>query len=113
MQVKLSVVIITYNEQRNIQRCIQAIQPIADDIVIVDSFSTDDTVSIAQSLGARVVSNKFIGHIEQKNYAITKALYPHIFSVDADEMPDSVLLNQVQIVKQNWTHDGYTHQSVK
>jgi glycosyltransferase involved in cell wall biosynthesis len=64
--VSLSVVIITFNEQRNIGRCIDSIKSIADEIVVIDSFSTDETVNIAVQKGARVVQHKFEGHIEQK-----------------------------------------------
>ncbi len=106
--VKLSVVIITYNEERNIKRCIESVQSIADEIIVVDSFSTDNTVSICKTLGASVVQHPFGGHIEQKNYAITQASYPHILSLDADEMPDEVFLKQIRIVKANWVSDGYS-----
>lgn len=104
----LSVVIITFNEERNIRKCIEAVQLIADEIVIVDSYSTDDTLSIASELGATIFQNKFEGHIEQKNYAITKAKYPHILSLDADEYPDQQFLLEIQQIKQNWAADGYS-----
>jgi glycosyltransferase involved in cell wall biosynthesis len=106
--VKLSVVIITFNEERNIGRCIDSVQSIADEIVVVDSYSTDKTVTIAQEKGAKVILHAFIGHIEQKNYAITQASYPHILSLDADEMPDNTFLKQIAQVKNNWTADGYS-----
>ena len=64
---QLSVVIITFNEERNIARCIDSVKGIADDIVVVDSFSKDKTKEIAESKGARVVMHEFPGHIEQKN----------------------------------------------
>ncbi|MCU0442251.1 MAG: glycosyltransferase family 2 protein [Bacteroidia bacterium] len=104
----LSVVIITFNEERNIQKCIEAVQLIADEIVIVDSYSTDNTLSIASAMGATIYQNKFEGHIEQKNFAITKAKYPHILSLDADEYPDQEFLEAIQKIKQNWDADGYS-----
>jgi glycosyltransferase involved in cell wall biosynthesis len=107
-EIKLSVVIITFNEERNIGRCIDSIIPIADEIVVVDSFSTDQTVTIAQQKGARVVLHAFGGHIEQKNYAITQASNPYILSLDADEEPDEVFLEQIKAIKKNWTADGYS-----
>lgn len=106
--IQLSVVIITYNEQRNIGRCINSIQSIADEIVVVDSYSKDDTVLIAQQKGAKVILKTFEGHIEQKNFAITQATYPYILSLDADEMPDETFLTQIKQIKQNWQHDGYS-----
>jgi glycosyltransferase involved in cell wall biosynthesis len=106
--IQLSVVIITYNEQRNIGRCIDAIKTIADEIVVVDSFSTDETVNIAAQKGARIITHKFEGHIQQKNYAITQASFPHILSLDADEMPDETFLQQIIEAKSNWQYDGYS-----
>ena len=76
----LSVAIITFNEQKNIARCINSVKEIADDIVVIDSYSTDETTNIATKMGARVILNKFAGHIEQKNFAITQAKYPFILS---------------------------------
>jgi glycosyltransferase involved in cell wall biosynthesis len=107
-EVQLSVVIITYNEQRNIGKCIDAIKSIADDIVVIDSFSKDDTLIIAKEKGARVIQHLFQGHIEQKNFAITQAKFPHILSLDADEMPDEIFLTQIKQIKQDWQCDGYS-----
>ncbi len=104
---KLSVVIITYNEEKNLGRCLESIRDIADDIVIVDSYSTDRTEEIARSYGARFIQHPFDGHIEQKNWAITQALYPHILSLDADEVPSPRLKESIKEVKENWKYDGY------
>ena len=86
---QISVVIITFNEEKNIGQCIDSILPVADDVVVVDSFSTDNTREIVLEKGCRFVEHKFDGHIEQKNWAITQAKYPHILSLDADEVPVS------------------------
>jgi len=104
---KLSVVIITYNEEKNIGRCLESIQEIADDIVVVDSFSTDKTKEIVESYNARFIEHPFHGHIEQKNWAISQAKYPHILSLDADEVPSERLKKSIQEVKENWEYDGY------
>ena len=56
--VKISGVIITFNEERNIERCINSLKPVCDEIVVVDSFSTDRTKEIAQGLGAIFIENK-------------------------------------------------------
>ena len=103
----LSAVIITFNEERNIGRCLDSLQAVADDMVVVDSYSEDATVTIAQSKGARVVQHPFEGHIEQKNWAITQAKYPHIISLDADEALDEDLQGAVKEVKANFKADGY------
>lgn len=105
---KLSVVIITLNEEKNIGRCLDSVKEIADDIVIVDSLSTDNTEDIAISKGARVVKQNFLGHIEQKNFAITQAKFPHILSLDADEVVSEELKKSIIETKQNWSYDGYT-----
>ena len=105
--IKLSAAIITFNESANIARCINALKPVADDIVVVDSFSTDDTCQQAEALGARVVKHAFEGHIQQKNFAVTQCLYPHVLSVDADEVLDSTLQQSIIAAKADWQYDGY------
>ena len=105
--IQLSVVIITFNEEKNIARCLDSVKDIADDIIVVDSFSTDRTEEICKSKGARIIANKFVGHIEQKNFAITQAKFPHILSLDADEALSDELKKNILTAKQNWKHDGY------
>jgi glycosyltransferase involved in cell wall biosynthesis len=104
---QLSVVIITFNEERNIGRCLESVKDIADDIVVVDSFSTDKTEEICRTKGVRFVLHKFDGHIEQKNWAITQAKFPHILSLDADEALDETLKKSILEIKNNWQYDGY------
>lgn len=107
--LELSVVIITFNEERNIARCLTSIKEIADDIVVVDSFSTDTTEKIVREHGARFVQHAFAGHIEQKNWAITQAQFPWVLSLDADEALDATLLNAIKEVKAGKAvADGYT-----
>jgi len=106
--IKLSVVIITFNEEKNIERCINSVKSIADDITVIDSISKDRTVEISKNLGATVYDQSFLGHVEQKNFAITKAKYPHILSIDADEALDEVLIESIKSAKENWTGDGYS-----
>jgi glycosyltransferase involved in cell wall biosynthesis len=104
---KLSVVIITRNEEKNIGRCIDSVKDIADDVVVIDSFSTDRTEEICKSKGARFIQHAFEGHIEQKNYALTYTKYPHVLSLDADEALDNTLKKDIETVKKNWNKDGY------
>jgi len=105
--IKLSVVIITLNEEKNIGRCLESVKDIADDIVVVDSYSTDNTEKICAEYGVRFIRHSFIGHIEQKNWAITQAKYPHVFSLDADELLSDRLKMSIREVKENWKFDGY------
>ncbi|MCC6768195.1 MAG: glycosyltransferase family 2 protein [Bacteroidia bacterium] len=82
---KLSVVIITFNEERNIGRCLASVQQLADEIVVVDSGSEDQTEAICRQYGARFILHPFEGHIEQKNFALDQALYDNVLALDADE----------------------------
>jgi glycosyltransferase involved in cell wall biosynthesis len=81
----LSAVIITYNEERNIERCIRSLQAVADEILVVDSFSTDRTESICKNLGVKFLQRKFTGYGDQKKYATQQALFDNVLSLDADE----------------------------
>ncbi|KPK87042.1 MAG: hypothetical protein AMS27_03580 [Bacteroides sp. SM23_62_1] len=104
---KISVVIITYNEEKNIGRCLESVKGIADDIVVVDSYSTDNTEKICREFGAKFIQHPFVGHIEQKNWAISHARYPHILSLDADEILSERLKESILYVKDHWEYDGY------
>ena len=104
----LSVVIITFNEEKNIARCLGSIENIADDIVVVDSFSQDRTEQICSQFNVRFIKHKFEGHIEQKNWAIQQAKYPHVLSLDADEALNEQLKSHLKRIKENWAADGYT-----
>jgi len=81
----LSAVIITKNEATNIARCIQSLNGLVAEIIIVDAFSTDDTVQIAKNLGARVVQKEWDGYSQNKNYGNQLAKNDWIISIDADE----------------------------
>lgn len=105
--IPLSAVIITFNEEKNIARCLDSLVGIADDIVVVDSFSTDKTEAICKSKRVRFVQHTFEGHIQQKNWAITQARFPHVLSLDADEALDETLKASILQVKINWKQDGY------
>ncbi len=104
---RISVVIITLNEEKNIERCIKSAQEIADEIVVVDSFSTDRTEEICEQYHVKFVKHKFEGYIEQKNWAVTQASNTHILSLDADEALSDELRNSIKEVKDNWNYDGY------
>lgn len=108
MQIQLSVVIITYNEEKNIERCLLSVKDIADDIVVVDSFSKDTTKEICLKHNTRFIEHVFEGHIQQKNYAITQAKYPYVLSLDADEALDETLKKSIIQAKSNWAYDAYS-----
>jgi glycosyltransferase involved in cell wall biosynthesis len=105
---KLSVVIITYNEERNIGRCIDSVKEVADEIVILDSFSQDKTTAIAITKGAKVHQQVFAGYIEQKNAALTLAENDFVLSLDADEALDEILKQSILKAKKSFTAAGYS-----
>jgi glycosyltransferase involved in cell wall biosynthesis len=96
--MQLSVVIITFNEEANIGRTLRSVQPLVADgkgeIIVVDSASTDRTVEIAKSFGAKVFVEEWKGFAAQKNSAIDKASGEWILSLDADEELDAELLKE-------------------
>lgn len=83
-KLPISLVVITFNEEANIERCLKS-APFVDDIVVVDSHSTDHTVQIAQNAGARVIQEKWRGFGPQKRFATNLAKNPWVLSLDADE----------------------------
>lgn len=105
--IKLSVVIITFNEERNIERCLLSVKEVADEIVVLDSFSKDATPAICARHGVRFFQHAFDGHIQQKNRAITYASFPHVLSLDADEALDETLVNSIKAVKADFKKEGY------
>lgn len=105
--IKLSVVIITYNEENNIERCLLSVKDIADDIVVVDSFSTDATQEICKKYNVRIFEHEFEGYAEQKNFANTQTKYQYILSLDADEALSVELKKSILNVKNNWQYDGF------
>ena len=96
MNSKLSAVIITFNEERNIQRCIESLLPVVDEIIVVDSFSTDRTEEICKLYSIKFFQNVFEGHIEQKNIALLKANHDWILSIDADEALSETLQKAIK-----------------
>ena len=105
--LKLSGVIITFNEERNIERCLQSLAPVVDEIVVVDSHSTDSTKSICQKFNVRFIEQKFLGYIEQKNFALDQTKFNHVVSLDGDEALSLDLQQSILNLKSNWQFDGY------
>lgn len=84
-KLPLSVVIISKNEEANIARAINSVLPVCEDVIVVDSGSTDNTIHIASELGARVIEHPWQGYSKQKNLGNDAAKNDYIFSIDADE----------------------------
>ena len=109
--MNLSVVIITFNEEANIARTLASVQPLVADgkgeIIVVDSGSTDRTVAIAQSFGAKVFLEEWKGFAAQKNSAIDKATGDWILSLDADEEVSHGLTKEVGEICCGPAEDGF------
>lgn len=109
MGLPLSIVIITFNEEKNIQRTIEAVLPIADEILIVDSFSQDKTKEIATKFDVvRFIEHPFEGHIQQKNYALQQAKNLWVLSLDADEVLSKQLRVSIGKIMKHPIADGYS-----
>jgi glycosyltransferase involved in cell wall biosynthesis len=106
--IKISAVIITFNEERNIERCLDSVAPVADEVIVVDSFSTDNTREICSSRNVKFIQHRFEGHIEQKNYAVSCANHDYVLSLDADEALSETLIQSIHSVKRDWRCDGYS-----
>src|SRR3977135_4300282 len=104
----LSVVIITYNEEKNIGRCLDSVLRVADEVIILDSYSTDDTVNIAKQKGALVKQQVFNGYKEQKNLALRLCSHDFVLSLDADESLSEQLIESIIEARQEFRFKAYT-----
>lgn len=95
----ITVVIITHNEENNILRCLDSVRNIADEIVVVDSFSTDNTASICKQFGVKFVQQEWLGYSGQKNFADSLASNDWILSIDADEVLSPELQESISELK--------------
>ncbi|RYD82325.1 MAG: glycosyltransferase family 2 protein [Sphingobacteriales bacterium] len=95
----LSAVIITKNEEKNIAACLQSLQGIADEVIVVDSFSTDKTEEVCKSFGATFFSKEWEGYASTKNWANAQANSHCIISLDADEVLSEELKKSILAVK--------------
>ncbi|MDX1904219.1 MAG: glycosyltransferase family 2 protein, partial [Thermonemataceae bacterium] len=99
--MKVSVSIITLNEEKNIARCLESLQGIADEIVVVDSYSTDQTKQICEKYQVKFIEQNFLGYVAQKNFADAQTKYDWILSLDADETLSEKLRTEILYLKQN------------
>lgn len=92
---RLTILIPTFNEERNIREAIECSRW-ADEVLVVDSFSTDQTVSIARELGARVLEHEYVNSATQKNWAIPQAACEWVMVLDADERITPRLKDEIE-----------------
>lgn len=103
----ISAVIITYNEELFIDKCLKSLDGIADEIIVVDSYSTDGTEEICKRHNVRFIKHEFEGFRDQKNFAIKLATHKNILSLDADEALSDRLRESILAIKDKWDYDGY------
>lgn len=101
----LSATIITYNEERNIERCLNSLIGVVDEIVVVDSHSTDASVDICRRYGCKVTEREFTGYGSQRQYAAGLASAPYVLSIDADEVLSDELRQSIITLKA----EGFRH----
>ncbi|MCL6629581.1 MAG: glycosyltransferase family 2 protein, partial [Armatimonadetes bacterium] len=102
----VSVAIITFNEEANIRRCLESVKW-ADEIVVVDSGSTDSTLEICKEYDCRVFNHIWEGYAQQKNYAISQTNCEWILSLDADEEVTAELAQEIQAAVSSGRADAY------
>jgi hypothetical protein len=106
--MKLSGCVITFNEEVKIEACLRSLD-FCDEIVVVDSYSTDKTVKLVRQIKndknfkvpIKIFFQKFLGHVGQKNFIITKTSFDWIFALDADERASSKLKQSILDLKRN------------
>ena len=96
----LSAIIITYNEERNIERCLLSLQGVADEIIVLDSFSNDRTEQIATKFNVKFIQRNWEGYSDSKNYANNLASNNLVLSIDADECVSDELKHSIHYFKQ-------------
>jgi len=107
MKIPVSAVIITYNEERNIERCLQSLVHLTDDIVVVDSFSRDNTEAICRKYHVNFIKRKWEGYGPTKNLGNSYARYDYVLSLDADEELSEELIKEIRNEFSNSTYDCY------
>ena len=102
---EISTIVITLNEERNIERCLKSVLPFSHEIVVVDSGSTDRTVEICRDYTDHVVTHQWLGYGRQKQLAMERSSCPWVFSIDADEEVSPGLCKEIQAL--DFSRDGY------
>lgn len=106
---KISATIITLNEEDKIRQCLASLKDVADEIVVVDSISTDSTKSICEEFGVRFIEQKWLGYSEQKNLANSLASHDWILSIDADEVLSDELIKSILKIKETETPNNVVY----
>lgn len=102
---QLSVTILTRNEEHSIEACLNSLLGVADEIIVVDSFSDDHTVEICERYGCKVTRRQFNGYGVQRQYATSLTTHSYVLSIDADEVLSEDLRESIRRLKEN----GFEH----
>jgi glycosyltransferase involved in cell wall biosynthesis len=105
--IKISAVVITFNEEKSILRCINSLKEVADEVIVVDSYSKDNTRAICAEAAVKFIEHIFAGHIEQKNFGVSLAIHDFVLSLDADEYLSEELIKSIKFIKGNGSHQAY------
>lgn len=105
---RITALIITLNEERHIADCVASLRPVADEVLVIDSFSTDQTKTVAEAQGAKVIEANFAGFGPQRNMGVGFAAHDLILVLDADERLSPELTKSILAVKENATADAYS-----
>lgn len=106
---KITVTILTYNEERRIKACLDSLREIADEVIVVDSFSTDRTLDICHDYGCRISQRQLAGYGAQRQYATSLASNSYVLSIDADEVLSPALRNSlIKLKREGFTHRVYS-----
>jgi len=107
--VEISAVIITFNEEKRLEPALKSLAGLVSEIVVVDSFSNDNTVKLAKKYTNKVFQRKWTDYTDQKNYANTRTSFPWILSLDADERISPELRKEIlEIKKEEPECDGFS-----
>jgi glycosyltransferase involved in cell wall biosynthesis len=96
---KISGIVITFNEEKRIKACIESLKKVVDEVIVIDSFSSDNTKSICKDLNVTFIENEWMGFSKTKNFANSKANHEYILSLDADEVLSEELIHNIKKLK--------------
>jgi glycosyltransferase involved in cell wall biosynthesis len=94
----ISGLIITFNEENNIHACIDSLRPVCDEIIVVDSYSNDNTVEVASAAGAKVLLQQFLGDGPQRTYGLQYCNNDWVLNIDADERLEKDTIEQIKLL---------------
>ncbi|NBX39456.1 MAG: glycosyltransferase family 2 protein [Flavobacteriia bacterium] len=106
--MKITVAVITFNEEKNIARCLKSVMGIADEIIVMDSGSSDNTENICREFGATFYQQPWQGYAQQKNELNQRATYPMILSLDADEVLSPALQESILDLKNRYSEGVFS-----